>query len=138
MIENVENFHPELHVKVFGDSFHVVVLKQRHVQVNEARPHNAITPAIAQEVGTSARDRRAAEGDTQGRNIWSGLRKRKAIQVKIVEAAMDWVAPVHDVGKAERVSAVHSKRIRSDRDSEWHASVCLEDSAIFPTTRDPA
>src|ERR1700719_4133144 len=57
VIENIENFHPELDVKLFGDSFHVVVLKQRHVQVNEARPHDAVAPAIAQEIGTSAGDR---------------------------------------------------------------------------------
>src|SRR6266851_7046778 len=46
VIKNVENFHPELDVKLFRDSSHVVVLKQRHVQVNEARAHDAVASTV--------------------------------------------------------------------------------------------
>src|ERR1700730_14533811 len=72
VIENVENFHSELDVKLFGDSFHVVVLEQRHIQVDEPRAYNAVTSTIAQEVGAGAGDRRTAERDAQGSNIGSG------------------------------------------------------------------
>src|SRR5216683_1622685 len=138
VIENVENFHSELDVKLFGDSFHVVVLEQRHVQVDEPGAHNAVAPNIAQQVGARAGDRRTAERDAQGRNIWSGKRQRETVQVKVVKSAMDGVAPVHDVRKAERVGAVHSERIGSDRDGKWHARAGLEYPAVFPTARGPA
>src|SRR5258708_27744826 len=72
VIENVEHFHSELDVKLFGNSSHVVVLKQRHVQVDEPRTRNAVAPTVAQEVRTRAGGRRTAERDAQGRNIWSG------------------------------------------------------------------
>ena len=65
-------------------------------------------------------------------------RQRKTIQVHVVKAAVDGVATVHVVGKAERIGAVHSERIRSDRDGKWHASAGAEYPAEFPTARGPA
>ena len=48
------------------------------------------------------------------------------------------VAPVHDVGKAERVGAVHSEWIRSDCHGKRHAGAGLEYPAKLPATCGPA
>ncbi len=58
MIHNVEEFHSELHVELFGDSLYIVVLKQRQVQVDQPRADDAVPSAVAQEVRAGARDAR--------------------------------------------------------------------------------
>src|ERR1700730_604113 len=63
VIKNVENFDPELDVKLFRNSPHVVVLEQGNIQVDEPRTHNAVAPAITQKVRTRVGHRCTAERD---------------------------------------------------------------------------
>src|ERR1700737_370060 len=108
VIKNVENFHPELDVKLFRDSSHVVVLKERHVQVNQSRTHDAVASTIAQEICTGTGNARTGHAWsrkrcryktkrlTLRRDVRRGLRKTKAIKVQIIETAVNRITTQHN------------------------------------------
>src|SRR5665213_4339914 len=89
MIQNIENFHPELGIKVLGNSFDVVVLEEREIKVHQARPNDDIATGVASQIKT----RWKSVTGVAVRGVKSGCRGRRDREALCLDVIFDipWV-----------------------------------------------
>src|SRR6267143_1766193 len=116
-IQDVEDLGPQLHIHAVRSRFDVVVLEERHIQIDEPRADHRIAADVAE-----SRDR---------------VRHREALRLDVVRrvARIDRVVatrPAEKVRERERVAALRAERISIDERGEWTSAADRQYGADLP------
>src|SRR5256885_14680190 len=113
MIQDVEEFCPELHIECLGDFGNVSVFEDREIPRKEPGSIQTVTPRVTQQIRTGPRLSR--EGDALRGDIRGRLRQSETVRVEVVNASVDGITP------GDQVRDVHGEVAVEPR-TKWIAA----------------
>lgn len=138
-VEDVKGLRPELNSERLRNAPDGSILKDREIEIDEARPRELVAPSIAKQIRTSVGDRQ--EGLAYRREGSRCSRQGEAAQINVCEAlrfeiSVNGIASGQTIRVIERPSVVLAERVSGNQQGKGGTGAGRKDPAYLPTAED--